>query len=1182
MSKTKQQKFTDSLRQTQTNTFSDGLNMDLHPLSTPNTVLTDCINGTMITYNDNEFVLQNERGNTEITGAELSKGFIPVAMKEYNGILYIVSYNPKDKKTEIGTFPSPKHTSGHDTNLFVDNIIDKGTVSNYTDYKKDIVFYDYKLSVSNYDKYNISVFDNNPLLVLDHYILDKQGNTTKLKLNHIPNSKDEKVYRFTHVGEGVLGYLYRPYFLSSRTASIIPTVGATSAKLVITTTSDDEALLYNKQWTDFTFTHDIRITLLSEDGSKLPIDFKDLKVDNVTEDSLSISINNWEHTYNIVSVDPVELPFKQEFFIKVSENESMHYKYDFRDGVIVLMENDSPTSIKYNKVQFDISTNMTGIKNKELYTIYMDHLTDSVVADVSSIFSPDSWFSKFQYYLSETPGVTKDDEIYVDFNIIFNLDKYDINYLDYKDVDISDATYKLHEIDENGNLKGLDVSPTFTTSSFKFHNVVTDQSKMGFRDLFLNIDNNRTVDYKFNDKITPIQVGVQQCANMTSDDTPVYVKYVKKDGKYNIELFDANLEHLSTTDISHTLTGGACGNNMEEYFLEDGTVQYLVQNIKVRKNKIYLFELTFDIRNISENKWKRERASFIVVTSDYMLNLTVSRKDEVLLSEWFGRNYKIESVNINAPTYYTSQFFNYKNNIIDLSQIDNKTVEEVKLYAKKFFLKYNPLFENLDDNLIPSITQSITSKFTFKNTSNFNCALDLSNYHSVKIVNSLDDAVIDYIYDKKFSLTGTPKEYKQTVERKYLWDLFKETFLINDLKASCAYSHHVDMNGKYIISYSSICLDQPYGNFLTQEFDVKYDWIENHGYTSTRRSMNKRNGGCFNAISTNKYCLYPLESDGQKGITLEQMYKNGMTGSICCSNIKQGKYVKYRYSNTLVTSKLWIHGKRDGYVLVGIDHLNNSADSKLAYDAILKHAYYLNPINKTIYQYTYDTEDIKNDAGEIIGSQVQIKELTPEISNIIGKIYPLQCLFINNDYADYNIQSYNNLNYNYLNNINEEVFTGDKSIVFEDLNDNYSVFLRELGDCLNRFYIPEEVLTQYNGASLYFDYDKSAFDDNGSSYYLFNQNIEEDGETMFFDQFSDITNPYLKYDKNENIIYTTQIKEDQINQFEYTGGDCVAPLKWNYSLEFDEFWKNADITDIDKLNKYHSLLFYRYSSYADE
>ena len=90
---TKQNKFYETLRQTQVNTFSEGLNMDLHPLTTPNTILTDCVNGTMVTYNDNEFVLQNERGNSKIDNAELSPGFIPVAMKEYNGILYIVSHN---------------------------------------------------------------------------------------------------------------------------------------------------------------------------------------------------------------------------------------------------------------------------------------------------------------------------------------------------------------------------------------------------------------------------------------------------------------------------------------------------------------------------------------------------------------------------------------------------------------------------------------------------------------------------------------------------------------------------------------------------------------------------------------------------------------------------------------------------------------------------------------------------------------------------------------------------------------------------------------------------------------------------------------------------------------------------------------------------------------------------------
>lgn len=40
------------------NTFTGGLNTDLHPLTTPNDILTDCINGTVITYNGNEYILQ--------------------------------------------------------------------------------------------------------------------------------------------------------------------------------------------------------------------------------------------------------------------------------------------------------------------------------------------------------------------------------------------------------------------------------------------------------------------------------------------------------------------------------------------------------------------------------------------------------------------------------------------------------------------------------------------------------------------------------------------------------------------------------------------------------------------------------------------------------------------------------------------------------------------------------------------------------------------------------------------------------------------------------------------------------------------------------------------------------------------------------------------------------------------
>ena len=43
--------------QESTNTFSDGLIKDLNPLTTPNTVLTDALNATLLTFNGNEYVL---------------------------------------------------------------------------------------------------------------------------------------------------------------------------------------------------------------------------------------------------------------------------------------------------------------------------------------------------------------------------------------------------------------------------------------------------------------------------------------------------------------------------------------------------------------------------------------------------------------------------------------------------------------------------------------------------------------------------------------------------------------------------------------------------------------------------------------------------------------------------------------------------------------------------------------------------------------------------------------------------------------------------------------------------------------------------------------------------------------------------------------------------------------------
>lgn len=100
------------------NTFNEGLIMDLNPLTTPNNVVTNCLNGTLITYNGNEFVLQTDMGNGEVHTAYLDKGYVPVGMKEHGGIIYVAACNPITGKSQIGSFPSPQQLyEGDDLNV---------------------------------------------------------------------------------------------------------------------------------------------------------------------------------------------------------------------------------------------------------------------------------------------------------------------------------------------------------------------------------------------------------------------------------------------------------------------------------------------------------------------------------------------------------------------------------------------------------------------------------------------------------------------------------------------------------------------------------------------------------------------------------------------------------------------------------------------------------------------------------------------------------------------------------------------------------------------------------------------------------------------------------------------------------------------------------------------------------
>ena len=82
--------------------------MDTNPMVQGTDTLTDCLNGTLITMNGNEVILQNDMGNRRVNNAFLPSGYQPVGMKEYGGIIYVAAYNPITNKSQIGSFPSPQ------------------------------------------------------------------------------------------------------------------------------------------------------------------------------------------------------------------------------------------------------------------------------------------------------------------------------------------------------------------------------------------------------------------------------------------------------------------------------------------------------------------------------------------------------------------------------------------------------------------------------------------------------------------------------------------------------------------------------------------------------------------------------------------------------------------------------------------------------------------------------------------------------------------------------------------------------------------------------------------------------------------------------------------------------------------------------------------------------------------
>lgn len=236
-------------KQAQVNTFIDGLNTDLHPLNISNTLLTDCINGTIITNDGHEPILQNDQGNEEIT-CKLDPNYIPVAVKEWNDILYIVSYNPEKKDTQYGSFPSVLRSD-------YSNQVGKSTT-----FKVDLSdFYD-KLDKLEENNFEVNYSDVKDLINFSFSIAEKTGANT---ITVSPSNMESFTYIIINTNNTSTFY----YTSDNKEIANIPN-GAYSGKLDCITLKEIDSSISGSKVLDisnnyvFTLNLDSTLTIVEE------------------------------------------------------------------------------------------------------------------------------------------------------------------------------------------------------------------------------------------------------------------------------------------------------------------------------------------------------------------------------------------------------------------------------------------------------------------------------------------------------------------------------------------------------------------------------------------------------------------------------------------------------------------------------------------------------------------------------------------------------------------------------------------------------------------------------------------------------------------------------------------------------------------------------------------------------
>jgi hypothetical protein len=97
------------------NSFEEGLNVDISDMLMRQNMMRNCMNMRLIDLDGTSYALTSIRGTTK--SFTLTDGYIPLASREYGGILYIISGTLNGtlvESVEIGSFPSPDYDNDGD------------------------------------------------------------------------------------------------------------------------------------------------------------------------------------------------------------------------------------------------------------------------------------------------------------------------------------------------------------------------------------------------------------------------------------------------------------------------------------------------------------------------------------------------------------------------------------------------------------------------------------------------------------------------------------------------------------------------------------------------------------------------------------------------------------------------------------------------------------------------------------------------------------------------------------------------------------------------------------------------------------------------------------------------------------------------------------------------------------